>query len=42
MEGQAGSASVADRMTRLGAMITESSVLAYGRDELLRELAATV
>ncbi len=28
-----------DRMTRLGAMITEAIVLEYGRDELLRRLA---
>jgi uncharacterized protein len=28
-----------DRMTRLGAVITEAIVLEYGRDELLRRLA---
>ena len=28
-----------DRMTRLGAVITEAVVLEYGRDELLRRLA---
>ena len=28
-----------DRMTRLGAVITEAIVLEYGRDEMLRRLA---
>jgi uncharacterized protein len=28
-----------DRMTRLGAVITEAIILEYGRDELLRRLA---
>ena len=31
-----------DRMTRLGAVITEAIVLEYGRDELLRRLGASL
>jgi hypothetical protein len=30
---------LADRMTRLGAVMAEAIVLHYGRDELLRRLA---
>jgi Protein of unknown function (DUF763)/Autoinducer binding domain len=33
---------LADRMTRLGAVISEAIVHHYGRDELLRRLAAAV